>query len=274
MHPKDAKGIANSVDPDQTGSSLIWVCTVCPDLRLVRTACKALARGADEKSGKHKNVLLFSKDFLKDNDMTSLPLQTVHGNRFNILFGSSAAVFFLKDKIIEFLAGNQSNGLLKAVCHDMNVPEYLAGVKALGLISWLITRPLWTLIEDRNIHVLDMNAHYLQMVNFFSDAVQCMESFMKGEMKVFGESTVIKNDAIINSVIMEWEHDAKVQIYISVLLPALSELTTKIFVDHLPGGKWDNVSNDLGIRQKSSSTAKHNKYCESVFGYLDQLLRK
>ena len=29
MHPKDAEGIANSVDPDQTA---IWVCTVCPDL--------------------------------------------------------------------------------------------------------------------------------------------------------------------------------------------------------------------------------------------------
>ena len=32
MHPKDAEGIANSVDPDQTAPSLIWVCTVCPDL--------------------------------------------------------------------------------------------------------------------------------------------------------------------------------------------------------------------------------------------------
>ena len=31
MHPKDAEGIANSVDPDQT-APLIWVCTVCPDL--------------------------------------------------------------------------------------------------------------------------------------------------------------------------------------------------------------------------------------------------
>ena len=32
MHPKDAAGIANSVDPDQTAPSLIWVCTVCPYL--------------------------------------------------------------------------------------------------------------------------------------------------------------------------------------------------------------------------------------------------
>ena len=31
MSPIDAERIANSVDPDQR-SSLIWVCTVCPDL--------------------------------------------------------------------------------------------------------------------------------------------------------------------------------------------------------------------------------------------------
>ena len=31
MSPNDADGMANSVDPDQA-ASLIWVCTVCPDL--------------------------------------------------------------------------------------------------------------------------------------------------------------------------------------------------------------------------------------------------
>ena len=31
MHPKDAARIANSIDPDQR-SSLIWVCTICPEL--------------------------------------------------------------------------------------------------------------------------------------------------------------------------------------------------------------------------------------------------
>ena len=32
IRPKDADGMANSEDPDQTRSSLIWVYTVCPDL--------------------------------------------------------------------------------------------------------------------------------------------------------------------------------------------------------------------------------------------------
>ena len=45
MHPKDAEGIANSVDPDQ---ALIWICTVCTDglsdrlllLLFVRVLCR------------------------------------------------------------------------------------------------------------------------------------------------------------------------------------------------------------------------------------------
>ena len=46
MCPNDADGMANSVDPDQTAprSSLIWVCTVYPDisvrkLRIITVAC-------------------------------------------------------------------------------------------------------------------------------------------------------------------------------------------------------------------------------------------
>ena len=33
MGPKDVEEMANSVEPDQAArSSLIWICTVCPDL--------------------------------------------------------------------------------------------------------------------------------------------------------------------------------------------------------------------------------------------------
>jgi len=51
------------------------------------------------------------------------------GNIFNILFESSAAVFFLQDQMKSFLEGSQQNSLLKAVLFDLNVIEYIAGVK-------------------------------------------------------------------------------------------------------------------------------------------------
>ena len=54
MHPKDADGTANRVDPDQTAplGDLIWVCTVCPDLsvrklRIITVVIKVFFVGYD-----------------------------------------------------------------------------------------------------------------------------------------------------------------------------------------------------------------------------------
>lgn len=106
-------------------------------VRLIRTTCKALVRGADEKSGKENDFNTFVTPFLKDNKLHSIPLEEFRGNRFNILFESAAGVFFLKDQITEFLTGSQTNKLLKAVLHDLKVPMFMAEVKFLGLISRL-----------------------------------------------------------------------------------------------------------------------------------------
>ena len=48
MRPKDAEGTANSVDPDQicsSRSSLILVCTVCPDLSVWKFKIKTVTLG-------------------------------------------------------------------------------------------------------------------------------------------------------------------------------------------------------------------------------------
>ena len=58
MRPKDPAGIANSVDPDQTARTLIWVCTVCPDLSVQKlrnitvrmNAKKKQKQGLDSKA--------------------------------------------------------------------------------------------------------------------------------------------------------------------------------------------------------------------------------
>ena len=75
--------------------------------------------------------------------MRSIPIERYHGNRFNILFSNAASVYFMKEKVKEYLMGDASTRLLKAVKYDINVPDYLAGLKALGLISYLITAPLY-----------------------------------------------------------------------------------------------------------------------------------
>ncbi|WAQ99780.1 hypothetical protein MAR_024153 [Mya arenaria] len=208
-------------------------------LRLTRTVCKAVARGADEKNGKYNEFNLYTKYFLEANNIHSLPLTPFKGNRFTILFGSSAAVFFLHEHIKQFLEDNQSNNHLKSVLHDLNIPEYLASVKAFGLISRLITAPLWSLLEDKIVHVYDMKEHYVELVIYLYEAVEDIDIFMRGEMPDLFQA--VHTDAIYNFLIQEWDDDDLVSGYLNVMLPALAECA-KMYTDHLPGGKLDKVS--------------------------------
>ncbi len=55
-----------------------------------------------------------------------------------------------------YLESGASNRLLKAVLYDLKNPTYLAGVKVLGLVTFLVTVPLWSSTEDKTIHLLDI----------------------------------------------------------------------------------------------------------------------
>ena len=135
-------------------------------LRLVRTVCKAFSCGGDEKSGAHGPFSLYVKPFLKEKGMRSIPIERFRGNRFNILFSNAAGVYFMISKLKEFLQHNDNNRLLKSVKFDIHKHEYVAGCKALGLIAFLITVPLWQVIEDKSIHILDSSIYYREIIEF------------------------------------------------------------------------------------------------------------
>jgi len=84
-------------------------------VRLVRTCCKAFAKGADDKNGQFKPFSTYVQGMLKENGLQSIPLERFRGNRFNVLFRNAGAVFFLKDEIKNFLDLESSNRLLAAV---------------------------------------------------------------------------------------------------------------------------------------------------------------
>ena len=86
-------------------------------VRLVRTTCKALAKGADEKSGAYRQW----STYLRNAGVSKRYLQTFHGNKFNIVFLLGDCVFHLRSHIWNFLncTIGQINGLLKAVHADV-----------------------------------------------------------------------------------------------------------------------------------------------------------
>ena len=121
-------------------------------------------------------------------------------------------MFFLHEQMISFLEScGAENKLLKTVLFDLKVKEYLAGVKALGLISKFITCPLWCILEDKSISIVDMNMKYNELVTYLENAAENVAQFMSGQILVFGDK--VKKDRIYDSLLIPREYDQSVQVF-------------------------------------------------------------
>ncbi|WAQ97077.1 hypothetical protein MAR_029767, partial [Mya arenaria] len=237
--------------------------------RLVRVAAKAFGVGSvgDEKSGCQGAFRTYIHDFLHDNHLTSVPLKSYRGSRFNILFANAASVYFLHEHMLSFLKNvGAENRLLKSILFDLEVHEYVAGLKALGLISKMVTSPLWCILEDRNVSMVDMNAKYLELVTFLQDAANNTEQFMNGDLQIFNEH--VKRDCIYDYIVRPSRYDEACQGLLKVILAALCTLCKKLYKDHLPDGKL--VECDVN---KVKGVPKTSCFAESIFGQLDHLMR-
>ncbi|KAL3880377.1 hypothetical protein ACJMK2_032621 [Sinanodonta woodiana] len=115
-------------------------------IRLIRNSCKIFARGGSEQTVCHRDMKVFLQT--KGFNHTLTPFK---GNRFNILFFNAEQVFLIHDFIKEFLydVHGTNNDVQCSVLADMQDHLNLAAMKALGLISKLVTAPFWILVEKK-----------------------------------------------------------------------------------------------------------------------------
>ena len=239
-------------------------------VRLVRTCCKTFARGGDKKNGRFCSFSTYIQELLRENKCQSIPLERCRGNRFNILFRNAGVVFFLNDKLGRLLELEHSNRLLQAVKHDLGIA---AGCKALGLISELVTVPLWEIIKNENMTITVSSAVYQELVQYIENFVDNIEAFMKGSYVLsFVNAGKLNASPVFAALTKDWEHDAKVIACLQVLMPALCQLCQRLYKDYLPGGMWFRSSDS--VRVKTQGVPKHSKFSKSVFGHMDRLLRE
>ncbi|XP_052812589.1 uncharacterized protein LOC128240121 [Mya arenaria] len=235
-------------------------------LRLIQTSCKAFARRGDQRNGCYGNFKTFISSLLQEHAM-NFPLQPLKGNRFNILFANAGHIYFLHKHIHEFLKSYPNlNFLLSSILKDIQEPFFIAGCKALGLLSKFLTTPLWHVIENKDISISDINIRYFQLKTFLEDSALNINDFMKGKHTLF-DDVPVKKDSVYQCLIEENPVDGHVTVMLSVLLPALSKLISKQFKDHLPSGVHEHVD-----ANETASVDKHNKFPERIFSYVDHIL--
>ena len=102
-------------------------------VRLVRTTCKAMCRHGNEQSGVYQPFTTFLKS-------QGLAKNRSGATGLIFFFFYDGAVCHHSSLIEKFLANSKQAA--KSCSADVQVPEFLAGCKALGLINEIVTGPL------------------------------------------------------------------------------------------------------------------------------------
>ena len=173
-------------------------------IRLIRTACKAYSRHGSEKSGVYQHFT----EFLKINNVPRNPLASFRGNRFNIVFYDAGALYHIAPLAENFLKDvwQTPNQLLKAILADLSIPQYIAGCKALGIISKVVTVPLWRVLECKDVTILDMNERFRALLTSLKNWSSDPFSVIYGDAFVFDDFPP-KEDDIYQSLFAKSNHD-------------------------------------------------------------------
>jgi hypothetical protein len=236
--------------------------------RLVRTVCKAFARGADEKNGVFGKLDGFLKPILKEKfQARSLPLTPYRGSRFNVLFHNSSVLYCLHPYLLDFLTTNHNNGLTASVFHDLQQPYYVAMVRSFAILSKLYMKPMWAMLEDRDVDIVQMGKYYSSMVSSLETATENPELLLQGQSP-FPEHYLRRDEWWEEVFKVSEDYDSMTLTSLGITVPTLASLLKHHLKDHLPGGIHEQLESS-----EVHGVPKHNKFCESLFAYWDHLLR-
>ena len=151
-------------------------------LQLIEEVCKGFARGADEKSGVYSKFISFIAQTLREEfESQSLPLTPFHGSRFSIMFHNGSVTYCLRNSFNTFFNDHPpQNGLTKSIQHNLSVPFYVGEVRAIAILSKLYMKPLWAMLEDKDVDLVKMGEFYQSMISSLEAAAQNPELLLNG----------------------------------------------------------------------------------------------
>ena len=148
----------------------------------------------------------------------------------------------------------------------------MAGAQALGLLAKLVIGPLWCLLEDPTVSVLDVSKFYTQLNEKFAEWAKNATDLLDGTARPFADAKVSVLCDVFTALIEPSEsYDALTLEILCYLCSTLAAFCTRILADHLPGGKYHNAPS---LAAETASVHKTNAISERDFAQLDRLLRE
>ncbi|CAB1339661.1 unnamed protein product [Coregonus sp. 'balchen'] len=176
-------GVHNSPNIGTTALESGTVCLV----NSVSDAVQELGWAEDGQLVPFETFLTSKREF------DEVPLSLSIGHRIDGLFHNSAGVYSIHDDLVEFTStyGAESS-LLAAVVADLEVQQFKAGCRALGLVSKLIIDPLWRALTLKG-NLLEMEERYQTLVTKLKEWQEDGRDLVEGNACLFDDIEVPKN---------------------------------------------------------------------------------
>ena len=183
-------------------------------IRLIRTAAKSLTQRGSDKAGVHSHWVSYLHEKNKSDHLISFI-----GSRFNVVFQEAASVYFHKDDICDFYDKFLNPNLLsKSVQFDVEQKLFIAGTRALGIISKTITEPYECLV-NKLPNIMSINPYLNEMrlaLEVYSDDGS---ELLTGQGQIFSET--FDNDDEISKKLFEDTNDPTLDTYTQMCLELL-----------------------------------------------------
>jgi len=199
-------------------------------------------------------------------------LVTFLHNRFNVLFIDGGAVFYHRNHILDYLSSGRSsknNKLIASIEKLVSNKILLAECRALGIISKLITGPLWRLLENPHISFFDMNDFWQVLVEKISEFSKDSSNLLLGQ-SIFQEEHA-EQDVVYQCLFEKSEMDDLTVSALQNICSAMEPMLRRQLSDQLPGGSLfvpdANTNQNLFM-------PKTNRISEADFSALDRIDKK
>ena len=246
-----------------------WESSESGGIRMIRTVTKAVEKHGDEAAGCVGDFYAFM-----ENNKLPVPLTEFRGNRYYVIFYNGAGVYFLHECLSNFLTDvhGETNRLLRSVKADLDVVEFVAEARALGLINKLVVAPLWCALEDKTKSVSDMSTVYSELVEKLTTWSRDASGLVDGTARPF-TGAAVPACRILDKLLEPSElHDDLTLEILQAVCTVLRTFSGRYLKDHLPGGTFHKVTTELA--EQTASVAKTNAISERDFAQLDRLLRE
>ncbi|KAL1007697.1 hypothetical protein UPYG_G00090370 [Umbra pygmaea] len=234
-------------------------------VRLVRSMCDAVqAKGCE--------IVKF-RNFLTGKEFKNFPLVSSGGNRLlDTLCENAAVVYSIHNDLLEFTSANKADScLFKDVVSDLEIQQFKAGCRALGLVSKIILDPLWrALVLNGNIS--DIEARYQALVSKLEEWRDDGRQVVEGNACLFDDIEVAK-DFVFHKLTMQIDPDFNeltVQV-VEILLASFLMVCGKMLSSNPDYCRHVLPSDNLRVKLKLMPRAYPN--AQGDFGLLEHLQR-